>query len=84
MIFKIEMLLSECMMCSDKSIFFFRDYFPKIDIICKKSAEKGITIQNILTKMHKYCKLIQVAFKTRLRGILYGTDHYGFFSTVYT
>lgn len=78
-----KMLLSECMMSSDKSIFFFRDYFPKNDKKYKKSAEKGIISQNTLTKMYKYCKLIQVAFKTSLRGILYGTDYYRFFYTVY-
>lgn len=40
------------------------DYFYKNDKIRQKNAEKGITSEFVLTKMHKYCKLIQVAFKT--------------------
>ena len=58
------MLLSVCMMLAEKSIFFFMDFFYKNDKKRQKSAEKELTLENVLTKIHKYCKLIQVAFKT--------------------
>ena len=44
------MLLSVCMMLAEKGIFFFMDYFYKNDKKRQKSAEKGFTIENVLTK----------------------------------
>ena len=78
------MLLSVCMMIAEKGIFFFMDYFYKNDKKRQKSAEKGFTIENVLTKIHIYCKLIQVAFKTISRGIFYGKDYYRFITPLYT
>lgn len=77
------MLLSVCMMCADESILFFMDYFCKNNKIRQKSAEKGITSEFVLTKMHIYCKLIQVAFKTISRGIFYGKNYYRLIYTLY-
>lgn len=69
------MLLSVCMICTDKSIFFFMDYFYNNDKNRQKNAEKGIAKDYVLTKNRKSCKLIQVALKTILRGIIYGKNY---------
>ena len=52
------------------------DYFLKNDINRQKSDEKGIVCIFVLTKVRKYCKLIQVALKTISRGIIYGKNYY--------